>query len=112
MTAMTKANHKIKTRKPVPVVHKPLKAEYKELFKALGKGVAHAAIGKWDEIGSDAVDALSAVGLMTEPAELAHHLVHRSLKLAVVELVRESASHLSADAKEDSDDLLEQIDFT
>jgi uncharacterized protein YjbI with pentapeptide repeats len=112
MTAMSKANHKIKTKKPVPVVRKPLKAEYKEFFKALGKGVAHAAIGKWDELGSDAVDALSAVGLTTEPEELAHHLVHRSLKLAVVELVRESASHLSADAKEDSDDLLEQMDFT
>lgn len=109
---MSKANHKLKTKKPVPVVHKPLKAEYKDFFKALGKGVLHSVSGKWEELGSDAIDAMGAVGLTTEPEELAHQLIHRSLKLAVVQLVRDSYSHLSPEAKDDSDDLLEQLAFT
>lgn len=104
---MPKASHKLKAKKPVPVVHKPLKAEYKEFFKALGKGVLHSAIGKWEELGSDAIDAMGAVGLTTEPEELAHQLIDRSLKLAVVQLVRDSYSHLSPDAKDDSDELSE-----
>lgn len=109
---MPKANHKLKTKKPIPVVHKPLKAEYKDFFKALGKGVLHSATGKWEELGSDAIDAMGAVGLTTEPEELAHQLIHRSLKLAVVQLVRDSYSHLSLESKDDSDDLLEQLAFT
>jgi hypothetical protein len=40
---MAEFNPKIGTTKPVDVFNKPLKADFKELFKALSKGVGHAA---------------------------------------------------------------------
>jgi len=46
---------------------KPLKADFKELFKALSKGIGHIAIGKWEEVGADTVEALSAIGLSHRP---------------------------------------------
>ena len=52
------------------VLSKPLAADFKSLFKALAKGVTHGAVGKWEEIGNDTVEALSAIGLKTEPGEL------------------------------------------
>jgi hypothetical protein len=68
---------KLKVKKPVPVLFKRVKADFKDLFKALAKGVGHTATGKWIELGTDAVDALSALGLATEPGELAFLLSFR-----------------------------------
>ena len=86
---------KLKVQKPVSVLFKPVKADFKDLFKALAKGVGHTATGKWAELGGDAVEALSALGLATEPGELAFLLIRRSLTMAVFELVGDSASQLS-----------------
>jgi len=82
---------KLKVKKPVPVLFKPVKADFKDLFKALAKGVGHTATGKWVELGADAVEALSALGLTTEPGELVHLLIRRSLTMAVFKLVDDSA---------------------
>jgi hypothetical protein len=54
-----------------------VKAAFKDLFKALVKGVGHTATGKWVEPGADAVEALSALGLATEPGELTFLLIRR-----------------------------------
>jgi hypothetical protein len=83
---------KLKATKPKSVLEKPLQADFKGLFKALTKGVSHAALGKWEELGNDAVEALGAVGLSTEPGELAFLLVQRAITKAVFDLVGESAS--------------------
>jgi hypothetical protein len=81
-------------------------------FKALSKASTHAAIGKWAEAGNDAVEALCAIGLSTDPGELAFLLVHRSLVKATFDLVGESVSLLSEKTEGDYDALLEHLDFT
>jgi hypothetical protein len=103
---------KLKVQKPVPVLLKPVKADYKDLFKALAKGIGHTATGKWVELGGDAVEALSALGLTTQPGELVFLLIRRSLTMAVFELVGDSASQFSETAAADADVLVDRLDLS
>lgn len=103
---------KLKVKKPVPVLYKPVKADFKDLFKALAKGVGHTATGKWVELGADAVEALAALGLTTEPGELAFLLIRRSLTAAVFDLVSDSASQLSNTTAGDAEALIDNLDFS
>ena len=88
---MARSNPKLKVTKPKSVFTKPLKADFKDLFKALSKGIGHTVVGKWEELGTDTVEALSAIGLATDPGELAFLLIRRSIAKALFELVGESA---------------------
>jgi hypothetical protein len=107
-----KLSPKLKVKKPVPVFFKPVKADFKDLFKALAKGVGHTATGKWIELGGDAVEALSALGLASEPGELVFLLIRRSLTMAVFELLGNSASHLSDTAAAEPDALIDSLDLS
>lgn len=89
-----------------------MKADFKDLFKALAKGVGHTATGKWIELGGDSVEALAALGLATEPGELAFLLIRRSLTTAVFELVGDSASQLSDKTAADADALVDSLDLS
>ena len=113
---MTRSTSKIKVTKPKSVFLKPLKADFKELFKALCKGIGHTACGKWEELGTDTGEALSAIGLATDPGELAYLLLRRSITHSLFELVGESASPSLAitqhDSEYDSEALVEQLDFS
>ena len=108
----SKLSPKLKVKTPVPVLFKPVKADFKDLFKALAKGVGHTATGKWAERGGDAVEALSAIGLTPEPGELAFLLIRRSLTTAVFELVGDSASQLEGTAAADADALVDSLDLS
>jgi uncharacterized protein YjbI with pentapeptide repeats len=103
---------KLQVKKPVSALFKPVKADFKGLFKALAKGVGHTATGKWIELGSDAVETLSALGLTTEPGELAFLLIRRSLTLAVFELVGDSASQLLDKTAVNADALVDSLDLS
>lgn len=107
---MAKSNPMIKVTKPENVFTKPLKADFKELFKALSKGVGHAVIGKWEELGADTVETLSAIGLSTDPEELAFLLIRRSIAKALFDLVGESAGRTLADAKNDANAVIDTLD--
>ena len=76
--------------KPVAAWNKPLKANFKDLFKALGKGVADGVTGQWGGVAKDLVDASVAVGLANDPSQLAWLLIYRSLTQAIVSLVKDS----------------------
>ena len=103
---------KLKVQKPVSALFKPVKADFKDLFKALAKGVGHTATGQWFELGTDAVETLSSLGLATEPGELAFLLIRRSLTTAVFELVGDSASQLSDKAAADAEALVDSLDLS
>ncbi|OUL30654.1 hypothetical protein BV372_21280 [Nostoc sp. T09] len=63
--------------KPVAVwnKYKSIKADFKELFKSLGKAAINTALGKWDSVATDIVDASTAIGLAETPAEVAQQFV-------------------------------------
>jgi uncharacterized protein YjbI with pentapeptide repeats len=108
----SKLSPKLKTKKPVSVFFKPVKADFKDLFKALAKGVGHTTTGKWVELGADAVEALAALGFETDPGELAFLLIRRSLITAAFELLDNSASQLSDTAATDADALVDNLDLS
>ena len=108
---MAKASPKLTAKKPVSLLQKPLKADLKQLFKALAKGIGHTTVGKWEELGTDTAEALSALGLTTEPGELAFLLIRRSLTMALFELIGESASQHLVEPNKEPDALLEQCDL-
>jgi len=108
----SKLSPKLKPKKPVSVFFKPVKADFKDLFKALAKGVGHTATGKWIELGADAVEALAALGVTTEPEELAFLLIRRSLITAAFELLDNSASQLSDTIPADADALVDRLDLS
>lgn len=108
---MSKSKQNLSTTKPKNVFTKPLQADFKELFKALSKGISHTVTGNWEEIANDTVDALSAIGITTEPEELAFLLIRRSLTKALFDLVGEISSLQLAETTQDINKLIEQLDF-
>jgi uncharacterized protein YjbI with pentapeptide repeats len=109
---MAKLNPKIKATKPKSIVEKPLNVDYRELARALSKGISHAAFGKWEEVGNDAVDTILAIGLGTEPEEFAFLLIRRSIAKALLILLGEIANQQLIDVKKDSETLLDQLDLS
>jgi uncharacterized protein YjbI with pentapeptide repeats len=107
----SKLSPKVTVKKPVPILFKPVKADFKDLFKALAKGVGHTATGKWIELGADAVEAVAALGLETEPGELASVLIRRSLTTAVFQLLQDSASQLSDITAAHAEELVDSLDL-
>jgi hypothetical protein len=104
------ATPNVTTKVPRSVLFKPLTADFKSLFAALGKGIGHTATGKWEELGNDAIATMSAVGLESEPGEIAWLLIRRALTRAIFELVGESASPHLLDVKESAAELEVALD--
>jgi uncharacterized protein YjbI with pentapeptide repeats len=86
---MPHADLGLHVRQPVSAWNRPLQADAKGLFLALGKGIAHAATGQWAALGPDSIDGLSALGLTKDPGEIAWLLIRRSLLAAMVTLAKE-----------------------
>lgn len=74
--------------KPVALWNKPINADFKELFKSLGKGVINGVLGQWGEVAKDALEATAALGLAAAPEEVAWLLIYRSLVEAIVSLIK------------------------
>jgi len=83
------SGRKFSVTKPVSVWNKPIKADFKELFKALGKAAADSAFCNWNNVALDVVDASAALGLSAEPEEFAWLLIYRSLTQAMSSLLKE-----------------------
>ncbi|MCC5607289.1 pentapeptide repeat-containing protein [Nostoc sp. CHAB 5834] len=92
--------------KPVALWNKPIKADFKELFKSLGKGVINGVFGQWGEVAKDAVEATAALGLGSAPEEVAWLLIYRSLVEAIVSLVKGNQELLFEKPNESDLDLL------
>jgi uncharacterized protein YjbI with pentapeptide repeats len=75
--------------KPVSILKKSIKINFKDFAKALGKAGVDFGFGKWDSLAGDGVDALSALGLKAGAGEIGWLLVYRSLLLAIKKLVDE-----------------------
>ncbi|NEQ47271.1 MAG: pentapeptide repeat-containing protein [Leptolyngbya sp. SIOISBB] len=99
-------------KKPISVWNKPLKANFKDLFKALGKAGVDTATGQWIGLGKDTVDALSAIGLESnEPEELTWALIYNSLTKAMGSIISDS-QFLMQDIPADLDGVSDSLDLS
>ncbi|MBF9239504.1 pentapeptide repeat-containing protein [Hymenobacter sp. BT683] len=80
-----------KASKPKGITGRSLAVDGKDLFSALAKGVMHSFQGKWDEVASDSIDAVKALGIGTEPPAIAYILIRRAATASMFELVGETA---------------------
>ena len=84
-----KSDSSLSVSKPADVWRRrPLKLNFRELFKAGGKGLIHGISGKWDDVAGDAVEAAAALGLETKPEERLWFLIYRSLQQAMLDLLK------------------------
>ena len=98
-------------KKPVSAWNKPLKTDFKGLFGALSKGTLHGVTGQWGELGGDAVDLLTSLGIDSREApQLAWLLIRRSALAAMADLHREVAALYPEPDKEQVESLSEQLD--
>ena len=98
-------------KRPISVWNRPLKADFKGLFGALGRGALHGFTGQWTDLGSDAVDAAAALGIDSRDApQLGWLLLRRSLLAAMAELAREAAPLAGEPKKEALERLSDQLD--
>jgi hypothetical protein len=76
--------------KPVPILKKSLKLNFKELSKAIGKAGVDLSFGKWEGVAGSAMDMLTSLGLKVGASEVAWLLIYRSLMRACKQLVEET----------------------
>lgn len=82
--------------RPESIFSKPLKANFKDLFKSLGKAVVDGTVGKWDAALKDVSDATAALGLEGNmPGQLAWELIQNSLAQAIFTIVDEHRGFLN-----------------
>jgi hypothetical protein len=80
----------VRPKKPVSILNQRVEVKFKDLFKALGKALVNAKVGKFAEAARDAVDAACAFQIEKDPQQLAWLLVHRSLVRAIFDLIDEN----------------------
>ncbi|MBE7141793.1 pentapeptide repeat-containing protein [Bacillus paranthracis] len=97
----------LKVKKTIASWNKPLKVDFKDLFKSLAKIGVHATTGAWDKAAVSAIDAGAALGFGTDKGQVAWLLIYRSLSNAVYDLVIENNVLL-----DHVDDVCNQIDFS
>jgi uncharacterized protein YjbI with pentapeptide repeats/adenylate kinase family enzyme len=76
--------------KPVKFWNKPLKADFPELFRSLGKCAVDSLSRNWGEAAKDTVEVTAAVGLETTPEEKAWTLIYNSLSQAMFSLLADN----------------------
>jgi len=91
----------LRIEKQVSIWNRPLKADFKELFKALGGSIEHAATLNWPAITGDAINAITAVGFEKDPGQLAWLLIRRALTQASYDVTYESLAYFKPDKKDD-----------
>ncbi|WP_299487237.1 pentapeptide repeat-containing protein [Acaryochloris sp. IP29b_bin.137] len=89
--------------KPISAWQKSIKADFKELFKALGKAVVDGAFQNWNNLGLDLTDAISALGLAPQPEELAWLLIYKSLVEALKTLLLDNKNLMEKLKPSDAD---------
>ncbi|HEY1187278.1 MAG TPA: NACHT domain-containing protein, partial [Gemmata sp.] len=77
------------TAHPTGPWFKDVKFNARQLFTALGKGLASFVTANWSQVGANAVDLVGALGVHASPEERAWILIQRAMVKAVHDLTRE-----------------------
>jgi uncharacterized protein YjbI with pentapeptide repeats len=99
--------------RPVAAWNKPLKANFKDLFKALSKAVVHGSTGQLNSVVADLGDAAVSVGLEEDSAQLAWRLIYNAITQAMVTLVDEQKEYfLNPPTPKELERLCENLDWS
>jgi len=103
---------RIIAKHPVAFWNKPLKVNFVDLFKGLGKLTVDASFQNWNNVGLDVVESSAALGLNDTIEETAWLLIYRATAKALLDLSRENINLMIAQAPNEYDlgALTEMID--
>lgn len=86
--------------KPVSVWSREIQvSSFSDLFASLGKAAINGATGQWSNLGGDAVDAASKMGLTLDPGQRAWLLIYRALGRAVSQLLESNQPLLAEEPR-------------
>src|SRR5215216_5921524 len=80
----------LRISQPVSVWNRPLKTDFKDLFKSLSKAVVHGLTLNWVETTKSMTEAASAIGLEKDAGQIAWLLIYRSIVEAMYGLVKDN----------------------
>lgn len=100
---MTQVNIAILPKKPNKKSLLLPKIDAKAFGASIAKGIAHLALGKFEDLPADAVDAAVPLGLKDDsPEGLAYSLLQKSLSRAVFDVISDSQVEIDEDLKIDA----------
>jgi uncharacterized protein YjbI with pentapeptide repeats len=100
----------IVVKKPISVLNKALKLDFKEFFKSLGKAAVLGFAGDWKGAGTNAIDAISSIDIGKNWEDYAWLLIYRSLSRAIFNLIQED--DLIRQKPDDPEMLCQQLDLS
>jgi Pentapeptide repeats (8 copies) len=100
----------ISLSKPTALRLRPVSVNGRDLFKSVGKAILDGALGKWDSVGGDVIEAAASLGLAKTPEEIAWMLIYRSLVQAMFNLMV-SNRELIEECPQSTKDLGEWSDY-
>lgn len=103
---------RIIARQPVAFWNKPLKVNFVDLFKGVGKLAVDASFLNWNNVGLDVVESSAALGLNGTIEEAAWLLIYRGTAKALLDLASENLNLMTVQAPSEYDlgELTELID--
>jgi hypothetical protein len=91
---MSSNQHGLNVTKPVSLLNRSIKFNFKDFFKSFAKAVGKGATGNFAQALGDVIDALASVSLGEDCGEVAWLLIQRSLLQAVHDLLKENEALL------------------
>ena len=103
---------RIIAKQPVAFWNKPLKVNFVDLFKGVGKLAVDASFLNWNNVGLDVVESAAALGLNGTVEEAAWLLIYRGTAKALLALASENLNLMTVQAPSEYDlgELTELID--
>ncbi len=103
---------RIIAKQPVAFWNKPLKINFVDLFKGVGKLAVDASFQNWNNVGLDVVESSAALGLNGTIEESAWLLIYRGTAKALLDLASENLNLMTVQAPSEYDlgELTELID--
>jgi uncharacterized protein YjbI with pentapeptide repeats len=110
--AINNDSSRIIAKQPVAFWNKPLKVNFVDLFKGVGKLAVDASFQNWNNVGLDVVESSAALGLNGTIEEAAWLLIYRATAKALLDLASENLNMMTVQAPSEYDlgELTELID--
>ena len=110
--AINNDSSRIIAKQPVAFWNKPLKVNFVDLFKGVGKLAVDASFLNWNNVGLDVVESSAALGLNGTVEEAAWLLIYRGTAKALLDLASENLNLMTVQSPSEYDlgELTELID--
>ncbi|MFH0995920.1 MAG: pentapeptide repeat-containing protein [Pseudomonadota bacterium] len=109
---MSIKKHSLSVVKPVKLLNKPLKADFRDFFKGLTNATIQGVFGEWVSAGKHLTESISAIGLKSTPEECAWLLIRNALAEATCAIIKEQSIIHNPKKGAELDKIYNELDIT